>query len=126
VGDNGRESALKTPVADDLLGVLTKEFRIRILNCSSSGCLVETNSRVDVGTIGTLRVVLGGDDFVEDVQVVRCQQIEGAGSLYHIGAQFLWTDSPDTRSLRRAMRHTRMARDTRDNVPWGGSVGKPV
>jgi hypothetical protein len=99
--DKLRDSSLKV---DDLLGVLSKEFRVRVLNCSSSGCLVESSSRMEVGTVGTLRVILDGNELIEDVQVVRCQQIEGAGSMYHVGAQFLWTDSPDRRSLRRAMR----------------------
>ena len=105
---------------EDQLGVLSKEFQIRLLNCSSSGCLVETNSRIEVGTIGTLRVNGESGQFTEEVQVVRCQLIEGAGSLYHVGAQFLWTALPDTRSLRRAMRRRITVRDD------GGPGAKPV
>ena len=92
---------LRTP---DQLGVLTREFRVRILNCSSSGCLVETNTRLEVGTIGSLRLAIAGDEFVDDVLVVRCQGIEGAGSVYHVGAKFLWIDPPSHRTLRSAMR----------------------
>ena len=87
------------------LGVLTREFHVRILNCSSSGCLVETNARIEVGTIGSLRLVIAGDEFVDDVMVVRCQSIEGAGSVYHVGAKFLWIDPPGRHTLRGAMRH---------------------
>ena len=89
---------------EDQLGVLSKEFHLHLLNCSSSGCLLETSSRIEVGTIGILRLNLAGDEFSEEVQVVRCQQIAGAGSVYHVGATFLWTASPATGSLRRAMR----------------------
>ena len=42
------------------------------------------------------------DDEVSDaIRVVRCQPIEGAGSLFHVGAEFLWTDSPKPTALRR-------------------------
>jgi hypothetical protein len=91
-------------VTDNTLGVLGKELRVRVLNCSPSGCLVETNSRLEVGTIASLRLSLQGDEFTDDVQVVRCQQIEGAGPLFHVGAQFLWTGMPHEQSLRQLMR----------------------
>jgi hypothetical protein len=90
--------------ADGELAVLATEFRVQLLNCSSSGCLIETNARVRVGTIGTLRLEVDGMQFAEQVQIVRCQQIAGAGSVYHLGAQFLWTTVPAAGgSLRRAM-----------------------
>ena len=85
------------------LGLLTREFRARLLNFSPSGCLVETNSRVEVGTIGSLQFVIDGKEFADDVQVVRCQQIEGAGSLYQVGARFLWTAAANKGTLRRAL-----------------------
>jgi len=85
------------------VGLLTREFRARLLNFSPSGCLVETHSRVDVGTIGSLQFVIDGKEFADDVQVVRCQQIEGAGSLYQIGARFLWTAAASKGTLRRAL-----------------------
>ncbi len=95
-----QESILK---AEGELAVLAAEFQIQLLNCSSSGCLMETNSRIPVGTIGTLRLQLDGVQFTESVQIVRCQQIEGAGSIYRVGAQFLWTTAPTSGSLRHAM-----------------------
>ena len=88
---------------DKLLGVLTRAVEVRLLNCSASGCLAESTRQLAVGTIASLRLALGDKEFVEDVQVVRCQQIEGAGSLYHVGAKFLWIAVPGERSLRRAM-----------------------
>lgn len=96
---------------EDQLGVLSKEFHLHLLNCSSSGCLVEMRSPVEVGTIGTLRLTVDGAAFSEHVQVVRCQQIAGSGSLYHVGAKFLWTASPDSGSLRRAMQGRSTAGD---------------
>ncbi|NOT25180.1 MAG: PilZ domain-containing protein [Acidobacteria bacterium] len=85
------------------VGLLTREFHVRLLNFSPSGCLVETNTRVDIGTIGFLQFVIDGKEFADDVQVVRCQHIEGAGSLYHIGARFLWTEAATKGTLRRAL-----------------------
>jgi hypothetical protein len=86
------------------LGVLGKELSVRVLNCSPSGCLIETHTRLDVGTVASLRMTLQGEEFVDDVQVVRCQPIEGAGPVFHVGAQFLWTGTPSPRSLRQVMR----------------------
>jgi PilZ domain-containing protein len=95
---------------EDQIGVLCKEFRLHLLNCSSSGCLLETSSPIEVGTIGTLRLTIDGDPFSEDVQVVRCQKIAGAGSLFHVGVKFIWTAPPAEGSLRRAMnRRTQIA-----------------
>jgi hypothetical protein len=37
----------------------------------------------------------------DTIRVVRCQSIEGAGSLHHIGAEFLWTAAPGPNALRR-------------------------
>jgi hypothetical protein len=75
------------------LGVLTREHRVRLLNSSVSGCLIETNWRPQVGAIASIRVVIEGREFVDDVQIVRCQPIAGAGATFHVGAQFLWTQS---------------------------------
>jgi hypothetical protein len=99
-----RENAsAEQPDQVEPVGVLTREFRARLLNFSPTGCLVETTNRVEVGTIGSLRFVLGGSEFVDDVQVVRCQQVEGAGSLYRVGARFLWTVAAGKGTLRRAL-----------------------
>jgi hypothetical protein len=84
-------------------GVLTRDFHARILNYSTSGCLLETNTRVEPGTIGTLRFLIDGTEFVDDVQVVRCHAIEGGGRRYCVGARFLWTVAPGKGTLRGAL-----------------------
>ena len=88
------------------LAVLARDFQARILNYSGSGCLLETNVRIDVGTIGTVRLVLDGTEHVDDVQVTRCQAIEGAGSLYQVGVRFLWTIAPVKGTIRQALGQT--------------------
>lgn len=88
----------------DQLGVLTRERQIRLLNCSVSGCLLETNCRLPVGATASIRVTIEGRELRDDVTVVRCQQIAGAGDTYHVGAQFLWTQPLVRESLRSALR----------------------
>jgi len=97
----------ETPVpTDGGLAALARDFEARILNYSPSGCLLETNTRIDVGTIGTVRLVLDGQELADDIQVVRCQAIEGAGSLYQVGVRFLWTMAPGKGTLRQALGQT--------------------
>ena len=87
----------------EALGVLTREFDVRVLNISAAGCLVESPRRLEVGTVGTLRLAFGVEEYDDDIQVVRCQAIRGAGSVYHIGMQFLGT-ARHPRSIRQAVR----------------------
>jgi hypothetical protein len=88
----------------DQLGVLTRERQVRLLNWSVSGCLLETNTRVPLGAIASIRITIEGRELSDDVQVVRCQPIAGAGERYHVGAQFLWTKPLVRQSLRNALR----------------------
>ena len=84
--------------------MLTRERFVRLLNTSVSGCLIETNWRLQVGAIASIRVVIDGREYADDVQIVRCQPIAGAGDTFHVGAQFLWTQPLHKRSLRIAQR----------------------
>jgi len=94
---------IQTPGAvADRVGVLAHDFRTRILNCSPTGCLIETTSPIEVGAVGSLRLELEGGEFVDYVQVVRCQSIEGAGQLFQVGLRFLWAIAPGAQSLRYA------------------------
>ena len=88
------------------LGILARDFQARIVNCSPSGCLLETNARLEVGTIGTLRFMIGGRELVDDIQIVRCQPIEGAGSIFQVGARFVLTAASANSTLRRAFIET--------------------
>jgi hypothetical protein len=90
-------------LATNRLAILGRDFQAHIINYSSNGCLLETSSPLDVGTVGTLRFVIDGREFADDVQVVRCQPIEGAGSQYQVGAKFLWTSASGGDSLRSAL-----------------------
>ena len=57
--------------------ILNRELHARVIDVSASGCLVETRRRLEVGTIGRLRVSLSGEECEDDVEVMRCDAIEG-------------------------------------------------
>jgi hypothetical protein len=80
------------------LAVLTRELRVRLLNCSAAGCLVETNVRLDVSTVASLTLHCDGRHFTDDVLVTWCKAIAGGGARYHAGLRFIWTAAaaPDT------------------------------
>jgi hypothetical protein len=82
------------------LGVATRDLSVRLLNCSPSGCLLDTDTRLEIGATGLLQLSIRGDEFSDDVEVVRCQRIEGAGAQYRVGVRFLWTAPLHRRALR--------------------------
>jgi hypothetical protein len=82
------------------LAVLVQRIPVRVVNCSSAGCLLDANGRLEKATIGSLRLAIEGQEFADDIQVVRCQTVQGSSS-YQIGAEFLWIVPPGPASLRR-------------------------
>jgi hypothetical protein len=88
---------------DEALGALISELRVRVLNGSATGCLVESTRTVEAGTVAGLRVNVLGREYDDDVIVMRCQPIVGAGSVYHVAMQFLSTIPPYAGSLRYAI-----------------------
>jgi hypothetical protein len=89
--------------ANDLVAVLGREVSVRLVDISGSGCLLESGSRLEKGTTGSLRVVFDGLEYTDDVRIMRCRPSEGSGSVYYLGAEFLWTTRPGDRSLRRIL-----------------------
>lgn len=80
-------------------GVLTRQLRARAINVSRSGCLIECDQRLDVGTVGSLRLQIGSQEYLDDIEVVRCQPIEGS-SVCHVGVRFLKSTARHARSIR--------------------------
>jgi hypothetical protein len=87
----------------DRPAVLIRELRARIVEVSESGCLMEIHRRLEVGTVGTLQLQLGGEDCRDDFEVVRCQAVECGRSLYHAWVRFLWTTPRQVGSIRHAV-----------------------
>lgn len=82
---------------------LTREVPVRVIDLSESGCLVETQRRMEVGTIGTLQLRLGGQDCTDDFEVVRCEAVQGVRNVYHVGVRLLWTKPRRAGSIRHAV-----------------------
>ena len=83
-------------------GVLTRELRARPINVSRSGCLIECDQRLEVGTVAVMRLQIGSQDYLDDVEVVRCQPIHGS-SVCQVGVRFLKPSARYSRSIRHAI-----------------------
>ena len=93
---------VKSFLASDVdLGVLARDMTVRLLEISRSGCLLESSHFVPVGTLGALSVVVDGTEYDDEVRVVRCQLVPGAGNTHRVGVEFLTLHLPGDRSLRR-------------------------
>src|SRR4051795_8747039 len=87
--------------SDNLVSVLGREVRVRVLEISGSGCLFESRSRVPLGGAGSLVVTIDACEYSDDIRIVRCQELEGSSAGFRVGAEFLWTTRPAELSLRR-------------------------
>jgi pilus assembly protein Flp/PilA len=90
-------------LGSDVFAVLARGFPIRLVEISRSGCLLETQRPVEPGVVGELRLESGGTLVVDDVRVTRCVRVEGSGSSYLVGAEFVQTRRAGEGSIRRAM-----------------------
>lgn len=100
------EDRLRTALSgaiDRRIAVIVRELPVRLVNCSRSGCLVEAERALAVGTAGTMTLEIEGHEVTDHVLVVRCQPIAGAGTLHHIGARLLWVAAPTTQTIRHAL-----------------------
>jgi len=86
------------------VAALATDIQVRVLNVSGAGCLVEAKRALEIGSVAMLRIHFAGGDFEDTVQIVRCQEITGAGGVFHLGANFLTTSPPSIVSLRYLMR----------------------
>jgi hypothetical protein len=82
---------------------LMRDLAMRVVDISASGCLIECRRRLEVGTVGRLRLKFGNDECADDVEIVRCDAIEGGRSLFLVGVRFLWTTPRDVGSIRHAV-----------------------
>ena len=86
------------------LATLTRHIRVRVLNCSAEGSLLETTAPLVIGTVGTLRVMFGGSEFDDKIQVVRCELMKSTDVVHDVGVRFLSTTPPYAGTLRYSMR----------------------
>lgn len=88
---------------ESVFGVLARSIPARVIEVSRSGCLLESGRRLEDGTISELQLHAGGELLSDDVRVTRCVRVEGSGSSYLVGAEFVQTRRPGERSIRRAV-----------------------
>ena len=82
---------------------LVAQVPLHVLDVSPGGCLLESQRPVDPGRVGTVRLALNGQWYVEDLRITRCIPVPGRGSTYHLGAEFLRTRRMPDQSLRQAI-----------------------
>ena len=90
----------------DVVAVLGRTVTVRLLNISSSGCLLECDSAVAAGTTGCLTLLFEGRKYVEDIRITRCSEHPGSSG-HRLGAEFLWLTRPPPDSLRRLIARLR-------------------
>jgi hypothetical protein len=91
------------PGAREIFGVIAWEVPVRLVDISRAGCLLESSRQMEVGTTGEFRVEFGGQVFWEELRITRCVRLEGSGTVYRLGAEFLRMRPPNGSSLRRAV-----------------------
>jgi hypothetical protein len=106
--------------SEDVVGALTRDVPVWILNISASGCLLESGFRVEVGTTGVLSMTRDGQDYTDDIRINRCSPVAGGSGRYLLGAQFLWTRIPGERSLRLVTRRLKLQDDRRQQFRLTG------
>ena len=78
------------PMASAVLGVLTKTVRVRLVDVSDRGCLLESPCRLDEGASAELRVELEGETWADQIRIRHCARSDAHDEAYVTGAEFVW------------------------------------
>ena len=89
---------------ESLVGTLSREVQVRVLNCGPQGCLIEASRPLEVGSVARLDLTFGGQLHDDVVKVVRCQPIKGAGATFHVAVEFVATTPAYAGTLRHGIR----------------------
>ena len=76
------------------------EVKVRLIQISRSGCLLECSQAMPAATVAMLSVDINGRRYADEVRVSRSRQVSGAGERHEVGVEFLWLHPPLERSLR--------------------------
>jgi hypothetical protein len=87
----------------EVTAMMARNVPMRLIDMSRTGCLLESHQRVEEGTVGELRLEVQRETFADDVRITRCVLVEGSGSIYRVGAEFVQTRRPGEHSIRRAV-----------------------
>jgi hypothetical protein len=88
----------------DLITVVNRHISVRVLDVSATGCLLERDCEVPVGTVGALSLEANGKGYTDPIRVTRSQAVPGGGERHLLGAEFVWLTLPDPHSVRRLAR----------------------
>ena len=83
-----------------VVAALGREVKVRLIQISRSGCLLECSQATPAGTVSMLSLDINGRRYADAVRVSRSQHVSGAGERYEVGVEFLWLHPPLERSLR--------------------------
>ena len=106
--------------SEDLVGALSRDVAVWVLNISASGCLLESGTHVEVGSTGVLSMSRDGQSYTDDIRINRCSPVAGSSGRYLLGAQFLWTRIPGERSLRLVVRKLKSGDERRQQFRLAG------
>lgn len=106
-----------TTPALDRVGFLVRDVRVRLLNCSPAGGLLEASTGIEAGSVGSLRLIVHDRHILAHILVARSQAIVGAGSRWLVGCKFLWFGLPNEGPLRRAL--------SGPTLPWTNEEPSP-
>jgi hypothetical protein len=87
--------------ASATLGILRRDQHVVLRIMSQSGCLIDADQSIELGVVGVLRLEVDEVEYSDLVRVSRCHAVPGQRLKYQIGLEFVWTDAPGERSLRR-------------------------
>ena len=107
------------------VATLVRFVSVRVVDVSHGGCRLECSQRIPVGANGQLAVGMHGLTRVDDVRIVRCQQRQGAGSTFSVGAELLRTRRLTRRTLRMAVKGL-AATGEPDALPAGADAAGTV
>jgi hypothetical protein len=82
------------------IGVILRDIRVRVLDASASGCLVESQEPLPEGAVGLLEITGDEGPTVEPLRIRRSTEIAGGATRFRAGAQFLQLGAPSPRSVR--------------------------
>jgi hypothetical protein len=82
------------------IGVMLRDVRVRVLDASAGGCLIESREPLPEGAVGVLEITGGEGLTVEPVRINRSTEIAGGATRFRAGAQFLPLGAPGARSVR--------------------------
>jgi hypothetical protein len=82
------------------IGVIVRDVPVRVLEASTTGCLVESREPLPEGAVGMLEISGGEGLTFEPLRISRLTEVAGGAARFRAAAQFLPLGAPSPRSVR--------------------------